>query len=131
MTNVFLHLNNSNKCTYAAQHPWQVQSQHLLFLHLDPTACHVSSISSLQWVIPMSEKKIMNIFQCLCVCTKNILYVFQYVLFLFFSPYVWSLTKHWLFVSDSRAHSSRARAKYFFGGKIAVWLGTIKVLMYI
>lgn len=49
----------------------------------------------------------------------------------FFSPYVWGLTKHWLFVSDSRAHSSRARAKYFYGGKIAVWLGTIKVLTYV
>ena len=34
----------------AEQHPVQVQSKHLLFLHLDPTACHVPSTSSWQWV---------------------------------------------------------------------------------
>lgn len=44
-------------CTYAAQHPVQVQSMHLLFLHLDPTLCHVLSTSSWQYFWPVCSSR--------------------------------------------------------------------------
>lgn len=88
MTNVLLYLNNSNKCTYPEQHPSQVQSQHLLFLHLDPTACHVSSISSLQWVIPMSEKKDHEHFSMFMCVHKEYTLCLSVCIIPFFSPYV-------------------------------------------
>lgn len=105
--------NNNNilllgSLTYAAQHSVHEQSIQSLFLHEDPTACHVKSTSSWQWVMPVDrlQKKSCNFIPTKLKC--SIINSF------FFLPSFSIFLIQKAFDSDTRAHISNAAARYFF-----------------
>ena len=64
-----------------------MQSLHLLFLHLDPTACHVPSTSSWQWVAPMCGKEKCDVFKLLW--RKQMFTINMWVFFLYLVLQAW------------------------------------------